>query len=492
VLGNGLGPGQGLISNQIYWDGGELDGSSLTIGMGHSSSVVVGDAAINSQGTLGAMYVGYDYTGTYTQAAFGCQVMVTNQMIVGDCVAGVPATVELDQGTLYVTNPMHTAVLDIRNGTFILNYGATLVVDHLILTNACGRFRLNGGTIITNSPATLDPNLDADGDGLSNSLEKSLGMDPLNPSEVCAPFGIVAWWPGTSSSMYNNTAFDVVSGNNGYLNGATFVPGKVGQAFNLDGLSQFIYIPASQPNASKLNVGLGSGFTIELWINPTDVATPRPLVEWSDGADDGVRLSISGVPGGTPTPGCLYANVRSTSSIDNEIVTTGGLVRAGNWQHVALTFDKGDDFTGGLATLYVNGTNFATLNTDFLTPLTSSDLYVGGGVDSFFPGKLDEVSLYNRALSAAEIQNIYIRGSAGKCMPPIYVLSVSVSGNNLNISWLAQPWRIYRVQYTTNPHGSQWTDLTGDIMATSSIANASDVIPTGAPQQRFYRVVMFQ
>src|SRR5262249_48907967 len=39
-----------------------------------------------------------------------------------------------------------------------------------------------------------------------------------------------------------------------------------------------------------------------------------------------------------------------------------------------------------------------------------------GGITYRYSGTMDEVSLYNRALSAAEIQNIYVAGSAGKCL----------------------------------------------------------------------------
>jgi hypothetical protein len=89
--------------------------------------------------------LGTNVAGTYSQSN-GIAIVNAN-MIVGDCVGGVSATATLNGGTLYVTNAAHTAVLDVRDGTFTLNAGATLVVDTLIVTNSCGQFVKLGGSL---------------------------------------------------------------------------------------------------------------------------------------------------------------------------------------------------------------------------------------------------------------------------------------------------------------------------------------------------------
>jgi hypothetical protein len=189
LLGTGTGPGQGLNSNWILWEGGDLDGSgtSLTIANGDDSDVSIPAYALNVRGQLDSMYVGYSAgnIGTFTQAASSSEVIVTRQMILGDCVSGAQGNVILSGGTLYVTNATHTATLDVRNGTFTLGAGATLVVDNLILNNRCGHFmKQPGGMLITNNAPQLSPDLDADGDGASNAAEALAGTDPLNPSSV--------------------------------------------------------------------------------------------------------------------------------------------------------------------------------------------------------------------------------------------------------------------------------------------------------------------
>lgn len=189
LLGFGTGPGQGLNSNWILWEGGDLDGSgtSLTIADGNDSTVSIPAYAFNVQGQLDSMYVGYSAgnIGTFTQAASSSVVRITTQMILGNGngISGARGDVHLSGGTLYVTNAAHTAKLDVRNGTFVLGAGAKLVVDHLILTNSSGRFVMRPGSIlITNQPPQLSPVLDADGDGQSNGVETQGGTDPLNPS----------------------------------------------------------------------------------------------------------------------------------------------------------------------------------------------------------------------------------------------------------------------------------------------------------------------
>jgi len=182
----GTGPGQGLNSNWILWEGGDLDGSgtSLTIANGNNSNVSIPAYALNVFGQLDSMYVGYSAgnIGTFTQASSSSVVVITDQMILGtdDCVNGAQGDVLLSAGTLYVTNATHTANLDVRNGMFTLGPGATLVVDNLILNSPCGHFiKQPGSILIMNNPPQLNPNYDADGDGQSNGAEALAGTGEM-------------------------------------------------------------------------------------------------------------------------------------------------------------------------------------------------------------------------------------------------------------------------------------------------------------------------
>ncbi|HTV39158.1 MAG TPA: hypothetical protein VMF08_01175 [Candidatus Sulfotelmatobacter sp.] len=224
ILGTGTGPGQGLISNWVVVDGGDLDGSgtSFTIGEGHDSQAyLTGDAV----GQYADLYVGYSpgYTGTYDQT--NGIMYISDSLIVGtgDCVNGAVGEINLYGGTLYVTNATHTAVLDVLNGTVVVNAGATLVVDNLILTNACGHFMKEGGRVCLYNPPVLDPNLDADNNGESNAYKEAAGLDPLDPNSVFIMTGaVVTNNTDISVSWTTEGGHSYVVQTNGDLGGGSF------------------------------------------------------------------------------------------------------------------------------------------------------------------------------------------------------------------------------------------------------------------------------
>lgn len=248
------------------------------------------------------------------------------------------------------------------------------------------------------------------------------------PVPSCAPpsANLVAWWRGEGN------ANDSVGGLNGTLqNGATFAPGKVGQAFSLDGVNDYVNVSAS----TSLNVGAGNGLTIDAWINPADISAQHPLVEWNNSVGSwGVHLWISVtccVPSAVG-PGNLYANIIDSNGGFHVISSAPNLITTNAYQHVAVTYEK----TSGIATLYLNGSTVAQQNLGVFTPQTTYDMQMGvrrsgGGNGTPYKGTIDEVELFNRALTASEIQSIYSAGSAGRCGPGT-IQSLTLSPNPVN------------------------------------------------------------
>lgn len=223
--------------------------------------------------------------------------------------------------------------------------------------------------------------------------------------------GIVAWWTG------DGTAEDALGGNHGTLeNGAGFTDvGKVGPAFLLDGVDDYVKVPASP----SLNVGAGNGFTVEAWVNPNvGNETSRPIIQWENVnnllAASGVQLLVKGDVNNPGEAGQLYANIVDTNGVSHPFTSQaqGGRIQTNIYQHVALTYDK----LSGHAYMFLDGQPVADEEVGIFTPQTSSDLYIGRGTKRpNFSGMIDEVSVYNRALLKTEVNAIYSAGRTGKC-----------------------------------------------------------------------------
>ncbi len=274
------------------------------------------------------------------------------------------------------------------------------------------------------------------------------------PPPVCInpPSGLVSWWPG------DGNADDFEDGNGGTLqNGAAFTAGLVDQAFLLNaGLNSGIQIPAS----SSLNP---SQITLEAWIKPFSYPNPYPKVLVRD--TDGL--------GSTQYLLAITDGAQAHCNIGQFAGPVAGAVPLHAWTHLACTYDL------QAVRLYVNGVEVASVPATQPIPTSSRELWIGneeGRIDfnRQFDGLIDEVSIYNRALSAAEIQSIYNAGSAGKCKectPP----EVSIIGNDPVFTGATH-------SYTANTDASnpsfEWS-VTGGVINGSN-SNNSVSITAGA------------
>jgi pimeloyl-ACP methyl ester carboxylesterase len=210
-----------------------------------------------------------------------------------------------------------------------------------------------------------------------------------------APSGLVSWWTaeGSAKDSSGNT-------NNGTLqNGATFTTGKVGQAFSFNGNSQYVTVPDSPSLTQSQEI------TVEAWVRPAEL----PTGEW-----------MSVVTKDNPGSGPYHLLVRRDGSVSWQVVTSAWVeinsgtdrISPGGFSHIAGSYNAA---TGAFC-VYVNGKATCTQLSGSMRT-NSNALKIGGDLYNslFFKGEIDEVSIYNRALSTSEIQAIFNAGSAGKC-----------------------------------------------------------------------------
>ena len=181
------------------------------------------------------------------------------------------------------------------------------------------------------------------------------------------PTGLVSRW------LADGNANDTENLNNGTLqNGATFAPGKIGSAFSFDGRDDVVLIPHS----SSLN--LASSHTIAAWAFRTSTASIQHLVGKRVGCGGDKNFIQLAIAGDAIPSAALPLNT---------------------WNHVAITYN------GSSASNYVNGvvvnTSVATLGNN-----TAPLLIGSSGTCAPFAGLMDDVQIYNRALTQLEIQAI--------------------------------------------------------------------------------------
>jgi hypothetical protein len=247
------------------------------------------------------------------------------------------------------------------------------------------------------------------------------------------PPGLIGWWRGEGN------ADDNVGGRHGTAEaGVTYVPGKVGQAFRFTGNNGFITLPGSY--------GGGSRFTIQCWVRSrVDTADFEAAVSPSEGPGFmHLQLSHSGSIGVYTSAGNL--SLKSPSPLP-----------LGQWRHLAVTLQSGD------VRLYVDGQIADQRNDLFATFEASSKVRIGAGYNGarFFNGEIDEVAMWDRVLSAAEVQALYNAGGDGMCPPARGQPTVLVNGGQVTSSPLtvADPARIEL--HATYPGGSLRYTLDG-------------------------------
>jgi hypothetical protein len=245
--------------------------------------------------------------------------------------------------------------------------------------------------------------------------------------------GPVSLWKG------DGNANDSLNRNNGTLPaGVTFAPGVTGatgdQAFSFNGSNALVDL------GHDPSLDISGSLTVSAWVNVRSLNHYKYLF-----ADfDSTGLLSQGSLGLDSTRQFFWFQGNKTT---NGFVQPFGAtqVKLNQWYHVAVVRDD----NAKTVTLYVNGVQDASVSYAGLPVLPlQGDKLLGGSSPGFpndsFDGLLDEVGLYNRALSATEIQNIFHSGGASLTNPVNTTLNVIDTGTTVSENYSVFPTSIRR------------------------------------------------
>lgn len=189
--------------------------------------------------------------------------------------------------------------------------------------------------------------------------------------------GLVGWWP------FNGNANDESgNGNNGTVNGASLTADRFGvadKAYSFDGLNDYIEV-LNSPQLNSVN-----NFTLSIWVFFNDWNQSSSV--WFATIEKQGQYSLQ-----------LIRLTSNTANLSGITVP----VSSNSWNSYTLSFEN------NIVKVYANGTLQGSNNNSFTS--TTSPLVFGidpGGQLEFLNGSLDDIGIWNRALTECEIKDLY-------------------------------------------------------------------------------------
>ncbi len=332
--------------------------------------------------------------------------------------AGVPAVSypQLDHVTATLAPlriaPASTSVPRLASLTFTFSSGTPPYTFSAVTMNSGGSITAEG-VYTAGSVAGVDTVrlTDQMGDSVTATVTVTISTPVFEPNNA------YGWW------RFDGDLKDNLGGNIGVPHGGvSYLSGLNDRAVNFNGSDGY----ATLPYAANLLPGISS-YTLEGWFHTTSGGTIFSFNECSGGGDCGASLVAV-----ETTPDLkLYGYLRSSETGGPGDPHTGQtldghrVVADGQWHHFALV----RDLEAGRNTLYVDGTEetFVVANpgssrrisdeTDFKPPVCLG-AYFGTGAtipSYFFNGRIENMVVYQRALSPSDVNARYMAGLIGNC-----------------------------------------------------------------------------
>ncbi len=222
--------------------------------------------------------------------------------------------------------------------------------------------------------------------------------------------GLVSVWEFNETS--GTSVADAYGSNNGTVNGATINQvGKIGQCIQFNGTSSYVSIP----NSASLNPN-SQDFSVNAWVKWEGSALSGAVAIFmakgeyvSSGSE--FQFTLRG-GGGADYKNGFYFRLRTSDGTLNTIGCTTdqtSIVGNGSWHMLTAVVDEGSSVEGRI---FLDGTEVGSLASITALVNNTSDLHFGEYANAtYFPGKIDQPAVWNRALTASEIQTLYNSGN---------------------------------------------------------------------------------
>ena len=314
----------------------------------------------------------------------------------------------------------------VYDGTTAATITSNAVVLSGVLAGDVGNVRLSTNGYTANfTSANVGTNIAVTVSGLSLT-GSAAGNYTVSPpagltANITAPVPVPGLVAAYSFDEGSGTTISDASGNgnNGTISGTTWTTsGKYGKALVFNGTSTLLNIN----NSATLQ--LSSAMTLEAWVNPSTVSNVWRDVIYK--GDDNYYLEGTSGNGRVPAMGGTFGT--------SDVVLYGtGPLSASTWTHLAATYD------GATTRLYVNGVQAASQAQTGAIKNSTNPLQIGGDsiYGQFFQGTIDEVRVYNVALTAAQIQNDMNTPVGDIPTAPGNLAATVISTNHVNLSWTA-------------------------------------------------------
>lgn len=294
---------------------------------------------------------------------------------------------------------------------------------------------------------------DAAGNALAANYSWTFMTSTTPPPPVNGPIIALGFEEASGITAVDSSGW----GNAGVISGATRVAGRYGNGLQFDGVDDWVTV------LDAVSLDLTSNMTLEAWVRPSALSGWRTILmkETLDGLAYALYANDN-----NPWPA---AYVRRTGATASDGASGTAALALNTWSHLAATYD------GTTLRLFLNGVEVRAVAANGSIVTSASALHIGGNAiwAEFFTGLIDEVRIYNRSLTATEIQadmaTAVAPGAPTDTTPPA-VLTVGPSASATGVSLTANVTATFSEAMQTATIGTSTVELRN--VATNALVSA--------------------